>query len=630
MIYNPNRTDDGSVVHLLIIWNKALEHKLSIIEDLNKSFQILEVVTVTWDADLFLKNYSVFYAHSQYQRNKEDYSRILRDKISICGNGPFTVVVFRDEQPKFDKRKTSNGTRVVNVNVFDKKTQYRLLVGGGHRIHASDDAWETNHDLTLLFGKNTADFLRSIRQKHKDYNGIQEELYCNNCLGVGGYKSIEELFYVLNNAIDYVILRNHEPIPNDYTVEGHGDIDFLVENKNYASYLTSARPAFKLESRVYHYIKIGDKEIPVDFRSVGDNYYDKIWELEILKNRVLSKNLFYVPSLLDQYFSLLYHAYIQKVAVKSDYYGKLSYYAGLNGLKYNKDIASAVSQLDEFLYEKGYEYVRPNDHSVIFNLTNLSYSKKYCNDGILIHESQYDEPYFCKTAVYEKHNVYVKKGTERIIANEYKYLSTLGEYDCFPKIISYTSDGNNAHLEISKIDGINSQVFFKHRKNIKYVKDFLKESVLVLSVLAKHKIAHRDVIPQNFIIGKDGSSIKVSLIDFGWATNVNRISQDRPKGLADGCAPRGDESDFQIFANGLSRLTIAYLPYVKKIKTYLNLFHGSVTDSPDFLDVEIDKLLVLIERETLFDRFFFLLHYCGLYRVMAKIKSIRNYSKQII
>ena len=73
--------------------------------------------------------------------------------------------------------------------VFDKKQQYREWTGGGHRIHASDDEWETNKDLTLLLGQNIEDFIN-----HTPICNISEEELHQNCIGVNGYKSIKELF----------------------------------------------------------------------------------------------------------------------------------------------------------------------------------------------------------------------------------------------------------------------------------------------------------------------------------------------------------------------------------------------------------------------------------------------------
>ena len=279
---NINRTS----IHLMIIWSEAQIYKYKIIEDLNKNFKIHKIFSIRWDQNLFLENYTVFYAHSLKKLDRPSLKKVLNEKILHCGKEKFTVIIFHDNSPHYSSRQTSDGERIVNTNVFDKKQQYREWTGGGHRIHASDDEWETNKDLTLLLGQNIEDFIN-----HTPICNISEEELHQNCIGVNGYKSIKELFYVLNNTTKYVILRNFDCIPEIYTIEGHGDIDLLVENKNYISYLTLAKPGFNEPYRVYHYININNENIPFDFRHIGDNYYDIFWEEHILNNRQLKKNL---------------------------------------------------------------------------------------------------------------------------------------------------------------------------------------------------------------------------------------------------------------------------------------------------------------------------------------------------
>ncbi|MDB4533970.1 hypothetical protein N9242_03790 [Vicingaceae bacterium] len=352
-------------IHVLIIWSEATCVKEEILEIVNQHFKIKRIFTNSWKKDQFLTNLIPFYAHSQKEKSKKDYINLLKNKISHCGSGLFTIVVFEDQNPIYDYRETSNGKRLVNINVFDRKKTFRNMTGGGHKIHATDNVFESNKDLTIFFGKNTKDFC----EHYQGYSTIDQKSEFQ-CFGVVGFKNIKDLFYLLNNSIDYCVLRNFECLPDKYTLEGHGDIDMLVENLNYVLYLTNAQSVFpKLNYRVHYTIKIGGEKIPFDFRYVGDNYYDNHWEIAILESKEKFKNLINVPDNNNHFFSLLYHAYLQKGEIKADYFVKLKKVAELNGTSYHPELnkREVKNILDQFLAENNYCYALPKDLSVYFN-----------------------------------------------------------------------------------------------------------------------------------------------------------------------------------------------------------------------------------------------------------------------
>lgn len=554
-------------MHILIVWSNALSHRDAIIADLNKEFKIRKIFRIHWEETAFLKNLRIFYAHSQKHLSSEAYSSLLKNKMDHCGNGDFTAIVFEDEHPHFEERETTGGVRSVNTRVFDKKVQYRLQVGDGHKIHASDDAWETNKDLTVLFGLNTADFL----DKYKVAD-LQEECYARDCVGAEGYASIRDLFYVLNNTIKYCVLRNHECLPDEYTVEGHGDIDLLVENKNYMTYLTSATPVFSEPYRVYSLIKIGGKEIPFDFRFVGDDYYDMSWERQIVDTRVLSKDLFYVPDDENQFYSLLYHAYIQKNEVKADYIPVLKRYAGKIGLVFSPDSKTSVKLLDGFLSRNQIEYIRPQDFTVVYNRTNLNLSAYAFRYGEFIKRTDEDgrNGYVYATKVYRNKDCFVKMGTSWLIENEALYLKQLSGKKGFPQLLSLESEGEEAKIKISCIQGADFITFFKdvNHQRRKYLQSFLLECIGILITLNQENICHRDFLPANLIISEKDSYARVGLIDFGWAVTYDEKNPKMPLSL--GGQQQSDKvvPDMFTFASFL----IEYwedLPYVRIISYLL-------------------------------------------------------------
>ena len=564
----------NSILHILVIWSKGLYYKEEILSDLRKSFDILKVFHCHWDKDKFLQNYMVFYAHSQYHLDSDAFRSLLQNKVNHCGDDDFTVVVLRDDNPLFENRSTSSGVRLVNTRIFDKKIHYRALTGGGHKIHSSDDAWETNHDLTLMFGLNTEDFCRRYNLDGGEANISQ------NCQGVGGYNSIQDFFYVLNNTIKYCVLRNHECLPDEYTVEGHGDIDLLVENKNYMAYVTLAEPVFEEPYRVYHLIKIGGKEIPFDFRFVGDNYYDKPWEEHILNNRSLTKGLFYVPNDEDQFYSLLYHAYIQKYEVKSDYPPKLLQYAEKLDLTFQEDRKIAISLLDSFMQSNHYEYIKPNDLSVVYNIENLKMSSYALRHGYFIKRVNETggNGFIYDSLVYEKEDSFVKKGTPWLINNEKGFLERLHGDKHFPLLIKYNISEEEAFMEISRIEGFDANKFFGNANNHTraFLKSFVKDTLSILEILEQKGICHRDFIPSNLIVSKHGSECNVGLIDFGWAVDTSADGFPEPKFL--GGRYRSPKGYSDLYSFGALLMEYWYdVPYIRRIASALQL-HECIND----------------------------------------------------
>lgn len=546
--------ENASVTHILIIWSSANYFINHIVSDLKKEFRIRNRFTCRWEPYSFKDNLRSFYAHSQKHLSDSKYSDLLDNKMLHCGTDEFYVIVFEDDNPNIDIRETSNGKRLVNAHVFDKKIEYRKLTGGGHKIHCSDDDWETNKDLTLLFGCNTYDFY--CKYSADPYSIAN---YSCNCLGVNGFESIERLFYLLNNSISYCVLRNYECLPDDYIVEGHGDIDLLVEDLNYIRYLTGAKKIYPENYRVYHTIRIGDIEVPFDFRFIGDNYYDRPWEKDILDNRQLTKNLFYVPDNENLYFSLLYHAFIQKWEVKPDYLPKLREYGNRIGVLFSAKVEEAVNQLDDFIRSRRYEYIKPTDNSVVYNTENLALSKYAMRYGTFVKRvsESGNNGYVYESLVYEKTDSFIKRGTDWIIANEYKYLKRLEKYKFFPKVVDYHRDEENDNLwflEITRLRGVTVPVFFNNvnHQYSRYIKSFIKGSLNILEILNKESIIHRDYLPLNLIVSERGRrKVEVGLIDFGWAIDRREQSPKTPAFLGGHYAPDSGYSDLYSFGSVL-------------------------------------------------------------------------------
>jgi hypothetical protein len=354
-------TKDNSEIHLFIIWEHARDVEKEIIKDLSTKFEIVKTFEMHWSKSKFSQNLSRFYGTQLPPKSRKE---------THVGTNPFLAVVVRDLKPDYRIHTTSKGDATVNTNLFTTKALHREWTGGGHKIHASNTLKESNHNLTLLFGKNTEDFLATYGNS-KTPKKI--ESWNKDLIGSNGWKSLKELFYVLNNTIDYTVLRNYDVLPGKYYAKDHGDIDLLVSNYKDACFLTNSTPVFKSKNRVYNKLNIDSEEILFDFRFIDDGYYDSAWEQSILDNRTYSNKGFYIPDTDNHFYSLLYHALIQKPKLGKDYEKKV---ATLHESKSKSFSTSYYAKLlYKFMEENSYSFTQPNDKSVYMNLDLIKNGK---------------------------------------------------------------------------------------------------------------------------------------------------------------------------------------------------------------------------------------------------------------
>ncbi len=353
--------DDEMLVekHIFIIWQHARHAEEKIIEEISQNLEIQAVKEMVWDKKYFSDNLSRFYGVKLPNRSYKERH---------CGRGPFLLVIVSDHNPNYPIRSTSRGDERVNTNIFDLKELFREWTGGGHKIHATNDQKEVAHDLALLLGLEAEKYLSNSVDK---WDGVVEKNN-QNLVGAETWNDLNELFYVLNNTVSYLVLRNFDGMPEKYSLEEHGDIDLLTDDLASIIYISNAKRLFRRSYRVHYSVRIAGELIPFDFRYVGDEYYDKSWQKDILENRTMYNDAMYIPGENDHFYSLLYHAVVHKEIIASDYKSRLEMmYRGLsvkdNAEGWMNDIVCIKSLLDDFMQSQTYFYTDPYDLSVYFN-----------------------------------------------------------------------------------------------------------------------------------------------------------------------------------------------------------------------------------------------------------------------
>lgn len=175
--------------------------------------------------------------------------------------------------------------------------------------------------------------------------------------------SIKSFFCDLNNACEYVVLRNWESL--DYEIpymHGHDDIDILCSNISDFIQFSGARRIHKMKSRDNYLVDISNSCVRFDVRHIGDGYYDAQWQSDILKNRYKDGYYYRVN---DEMFPMIlcYHSLIQKKHLSGEYYNLLCEILHVK----SDDGTVFINKLKQYLDAHKYQVTIPNDPGVYFN-----------------------------------------------------------------------------------------------------------------------------------------------------------------------------------------------------------------------------------------------------------------------
>lgn len=257
------------------------------------------------------------------------------DTSDVRGTVPFRLFLLTDPTPRYLPRPTTKGTRYVNVNLFDIKAEVRRQGLSEHPIHATDNIQETKDNLAAL--------------------GLVETHYRRRT-----FDSLADVFHTLNavHGLQWLVLRNFEDMPDHALRDDHQDIDLLVSDfyaTKAALDADAAVDSHRLEDggyRVLQTVMVGGVPTLFDFRHVGDQYYDRAFQVDMLQQR-RRYQMFYVPTRENHLFSLLYHGLIHKRTLSPTYERVFRRY----GLSLDRGWLREL--LDGFMHTRGYTYVRP-------------------------------------------------------------------------------------------------------------------------------------------------------------------------------------------------------------------------------------------------------------------------------
>lgn len=173
----------------------------------------------------------------------------------------------------------------------------------------------------------------------------------------------------LNDRCTYIVLRNWDNLAEDGVYEnGHEDIDILCENLDQFVSLTKAERIHPEENRDNFIVPCGAIKIRIDARWVGDGYFPMEMEKTMLENRVYDQRGFYIPSQIDNYYSLSYHALIQKPLLSNEYKKRISKLRQpLFGTGIPLTEAIILNDLRTYLNTNHWEVEYPNDPGVYLN-----------------------------------------------------------------------------------------------------------------------------------------------------------------------------------------------------------------------------------------------------------------------
>ncbi len=318
------------------------------------------------------KKWSVIKTFTLNWENKEYFNRVFEKNFS----NKLILFLVIDPTPKYES--TNYHYSEIFINKKSKELKENIS-NKFENFHITRNPKEFFEKFLLIFGFNSLKFLDEDQKKAVKLKPL------NTPLGTFGWKSFNEFIFFANISCDWIILRNFEFLPLNF-FKNDKDIDILCRNKeNFILKLNLKKRSWGISS---YQTNIADNTIPVDLRFIGDGYYDKLWQNNILKNKIYQNQLVPRPCNLDYFYSLIYHCKLQKRQVKdiySDRLDKLKRKLIIENLNksfiFNDSITSQL--LSKFLNKNKYSITQPIDINVKINKSFFKIIRNFIDYNIV-------------------------------------------------------------------------------------------------------------------------------------------------------------------------------------------------------------------------------------------------------
>lgn len=341
-------------LQMVALWSGARHREPEILDILRERFQVLAEVEVRWSPERVVTNFERLYGQGLWGTSPKHLE---------VGADPFLLVVVEDPEPRYAYRQNVSGyVELTNVHVAQVKASARRLAGG-YTVHSSNNLREFFRDATLLLGPERLDEVLA-RDPHAAH---PRETLEADLVGDAGWADLDELAALLRRAGEYVVLRNFEGLPG--VLADDPEIDVLAREQTDFAALLGARPLDHDGTGARFGTTVAGVPVAFDVRWVGDGYLDVRWQDDLLRRRTWTPEGLAVPRADDHLFSLLYHAKVQKPAVKPAYVPRLGALA--RDLDLPEALAADITTdavaarvLDGFLSGHGYTVPRTADRGV--------------------------------------------------------------------------------------------------------------------------------------------------------------------------------------------------------------------------------------------------------------------------
>lgn len=340
---------------LFVIWSNGRHRQEEILRDLGERFQISGVYEVAWSRQYAIRNFQRFYSDIDVRGIYHSINK---------GTGPFLAITVTDKHPIFERRMTSRGMRYLNARFLDAKTTYRAWAGE-YGIHSSENDWETNRDMFMLFNKDMTQYLSTT---HGSWNGEVKEMK-RDLTGAKGWRNEKELIGALNRAVEYVIVPG---VVNSILVGSNDAVNILARDPRATHAVMAAQPSEFAPIGGRYRVRVSDLTLDVGIRYPGDRFFPDALAEQLLASRSQFQDNEFHPDNRTAFSAMAYHFLVHKPVVSESQCRQLVLAAsslGISGWTPEAifDPGTARRLLNDELSAYSAEISRPHDATVYFN-----------------------------------------------------------------------------------------------------------------------------------------------------------------------------------------------------------------------------------------------------------------------